>query len=111
MSDHPKVPPENEASMDKGGVETIAARADSSDRRRRHRRRHKNHQSVNKPKGRSMEIFIVTLLALAILFGLLYFLLSRAGRGGEESRLTPAGCSSPGGAWPCAAAVSSSFST
>jgi hypothetical protein len=55
-------------------------------KRRKHHERSKN--LPGRPKRR-MEITLVTLLALAILFGALYFLLSREQRTGEESMRIP----------------------
>jgi hypothetical protein len=51
--------------------------AESSGERviRRRRRHHHRHQNLARGSGRAKEIVFVTLLALAILFGILYYLL------------------------------------
>ena len=56
---------------------------------RRRRRHHHRHQNLARRSGRGVEIAVVTLLALAILFGVLYYLLPhyQAQGHGEESRV------------------------
>lgn len=60
-------------------------------RRRRRRRHHRHHRNLQKRSGKGFEFAFVTLLALAILFWVLYALLPRTEkRSGEESILAPA---------------------
>ena len=63
-----------------------------SQRRRRRRYHHHHNHNLQKRSGKGYEFAFVTLLALAILFWILYTLLPRAEKhsnSGEESRLTP----------------------
>jgi hypothetical protein len=61
--------------------------------RRRRRRYHRHHhRDLQKRTGKGYEFAFVTLLAIAILFWILFTLLPRAEKhsnGGEESHLTP----------------------
>jgi peptidoglycan/LPS O-acetylase OafA/YrhL len=59
--------------------------------RRRRKNRDHRHQNLNWRSGRGVEITVVTVLALGILFAVLYYLLSHdpMQRGSEESRLGP----------------------
>jgi hypothetical protein len=61
-------------------------------RRRRHHRHHRN--NLQKRSGKGFEFAFVTLLALAILFWVLYALLPRTDKrtGDESSSLAPAPC-------------------
>jgi hypothetical protein len=54
--------------------------------RRRHRH-HRRHQTLTRRSGRATEIAVVTFLALAVLFGILYYLLPHFQAVGEESNL------------------------
>jgi hypothetical protein len=54
-------------------------------RRRRKRNHHHRHQNLSKKSGKGPEIAFVTLLALGILFGVMYILLERYQRGNDES--------------------------
>jgi hypothetical protein len=63
-----------------------------SQRRRRRRHHHHHRPNLQKPRGKGFEFAFVTLLAIAILFWVLYALLPRAekrGASGEESQLAP----------------------
>src|SRR4051812_49221694 len=61
----------------------------SSDRViRRRRRHHHRRQNLTYRSGRAKEIAFVTLLALAILFGILYYLLPHYQGRGDESGLS-----------------------
>jgi hypothetical protein len=60
--------------------------------RRRRRRYHHHHHNLQKRSGKGYEFAFVTLLAIAILFWILFTLLPRAEKhsnSGEESHLTP----------------------
>ena len=59
--------------------------------RRRRRNRHHRHQNLTRRSGRGVEIAFVTVLAVAILFAILYYLLPhyQAQGRGEESHLVP----------------------
>ena len=60
--------------------------------RRRRRRYHHRHHNLQKRSGKGYEFAFVTLLAIAILFWILFTLLPRAEKHsntGEESHLTP----------------------
>jgi hypothetical protein len=62
-------------------------------RRRRRRNHHHHHRNLQKRSGKGYEFAFVTLLAMAILFWILYTLLPRAEKhsnSGEESHLAPA---------------------
>jgi hypothetical protein len=64
----------------------------SRGQRRRRRRNHHHHRNLQKRTGKGFEFAFVTLLAIAILFWILYALLPRAekhGPGGDESHLAP----------------------
>ena len=64
----------------------------SRSQRRRRRRNHHHRPNLQKPKGKGFEFAFVTLLAIAILFWILYALLPRAEKhsgSGEESHLAP----------------------
>ena len=69
------------------GARETGDSADSSAERviRRRRRHHRRHQNLTHRSGRAKEIVFVTLLALAILFGILYYLLPHYQAHGEES--------------------------
>jgi hypothetical protein len=56
---------------------------------RRRRKHHHRRENLAYRTGRAKEIAFVTLLALAILFGILYYLLPHYQGHGEESGLTP----------------------
>jgi hypothetical protein len=77
---------------------------------RRRRRHHRRHQNLTHRTGRTKEIAVVTLLALAILFGILYYLLPHYQGRSDDSSEAPATTapSSPGTrvghAWPRPAA-------
>ncbi len=61
-------------------------------RRRRRRNHHHHHRNLQKRSGKGFEFAFVTLLAIAILFFILYTLLPRAEKhsnSGEESHLAP----------------------
>jgi len=62
-------------------------------RRRRRRHHHHHHQNLQKRSGKGVEFAFVTLVAIAILFWILYTLLPRAEKhrsnNGEESHLAP----------------------
>jgi len=61
-------------------------------RRRRRRHRHHHHRDLQKRSGKGYEFAFVTLLAIAILFWILFTLLPRAEKhsnSGEESHLAP----------------------
>ncbi|HET6147616.1 MAG TPA: hypothetical protein VFH68_08790 [Polyangia bacterium] len=58
---------------------------------RRRRRHHRRHQKLTPGSGRTKEIAFVTLLALAILFGILYYLLPHYQGHGDESGQGPGG--------------------
>jgi len=66
--------------------------AESSEGRviRRRRRHHHRHQNLTYRTGRAKEIAFVTLLALAILFGILYYLLPHYQVRNDESSRAPA---------------------
>ena len=74
--------PDSRVAVDSAGV--------SEDRVvRRRRRHHHRHKNPTRRSGRGVEIAVVTLLALAILFGVLYYLLPHyqaQGRGEESLR-------------------------
>jgi hypothetical protein len=61
-------------------------------RRRRYHHHHHHHHNLQKRTGKGYEFAFVTLLAIAILFWILFTLLPRAEKhsnSGEESHLTP----------------------
>jgi hypothetical protein len=59
--------------------------------RRRRRNRNHRHQNLTRRSGRGVEIAFVTVLALGVLFAVLYYLLPHYQSQGrsEESRLVP----------------------
>ena len=74
-------------------MEEPASPSDGATHRRRRRRHHRHHRNLQKRSGKGVEFAFVTLLALLILFWVLYALLPRADkRTGEESSLAPAPC-------------------
>ena len=83
--------PEARAAVDSQQIEQRVD--DSEDDRviRRRRKHHHRRENLAYPSGRAKEIAIVTLLALAILFGILYYLLPHYQGHGEESGLGSGG--------------------
>ena len=69
----------------------IGASSGSEGSVRRRRRHHRRHQNLTRRSGRTMEIVFVTGVALAILFGVLYYLLAHDSSSSqhEESRAVP----------------------
>jgi hypothetical protein len=59
-------------------------------RRRRRKHHHHRHQNLNKRSGKGVEIAFVTLLALGILFGVMYYFIERyEHRNDETSQRAP----------------------